>query len=78
MPGDVAADAILEGEALVALQEAGAPLTAAVVKLEAAGNALRAAKCSTEKQRQLGNLVEWARMVKMRVDRLAQQIAEGS
>lgn len=75
---DENAKGLLEAEALIALQGAATPANALINKLEEATNALRAAHCSTEKQRQLGNLVEWARMVRMRVERLAEQIAGGA
>lgn len=71
-------DLVIVAEAVVELREAAARAGALVAKLESTESVLRAAKVSEELQRQLGNMTEWARMLKARADRLAEKIAEGA
>lgn len=70
-------DALIEGELLVDLRETSSRVGTAVAAGEAATMVARRAKISDERQRELGNCLEWLRMVKMRLDRIAQKVAEG-
>ena len=72
-----AVDPLLVGELLVVLRAADGPARALIAKLEAADGPKRRVGCSTAKLRQLGNVTEWVRMCRMRIERLSQQLAEG-
>lgn len=69
---------LLEAECLVRLGEFGSRLRAAIDAAEVADSVARRAGISSERQRELGNLTEWCRMIRMRVERLSQRIAEGA
>lgn len=72
MTGALAAEAVAE------LRRAASAATALVMKLEEAESTMRAAKASTEQQRQAGNMTEWARALRVRAETLAARIAESA
>lgn len=77
MTDDKAAPMPFEIEAVLALRRAEGHAVALTSALDEAGNAMRMTD-SAELEKQLGNLTEWARMIRARAERLARRLAEGA
>jgi len=78
MKPDIEADVLHTVEAVAALRRAAGHATVLTNAFDEAGNALAMTDAPAELSKQLHNCGEWARMLKLRCERLALRLAEGA